>query len=205
MTTGRLAPDIESIDLYTEKHLLLHGYIWPFAALYACWFSYWIKTLGATEYFELGLIGIAIIAVTQVITALFCFWFVSIRCLLMYRKVTYISCVYSPGKTCIPGNFCQSNSSCKFWISCNCSNFTYQGTICLFIYEKFTFKSVSSGKLVHQFYFQRLKYTFDTDDKESIHAVKFPLSWSLQQYKDWRGYASEAALDEAKEEYGDNQ
>lgn len=58
---------------------------------------------------------------------------------------------------------------------------------------------------MHHFIFQRLKYTFENDDKNSIRAVKFPLNWSLQQYKDWRGYASEELLNTALEEYGDNQ
>lgn len=88
MLTGRLTPDIDSIDLYREKPMVLHGYLWPFIALYSIWFSYWFGTLGATEYFELGLIGVAVIAVLQILTVLFCYWFVSIRCLLMFRKVT---------------------------------------------------------------------------------------------------------------------
>ena len=58
--------------------------------------------------------------------------------------------------------------------------------------------------MTHYLYYQRLKYSFDSEDKESIHAVRFPLSWSLKDYTSWRGYASEEAVKIAKETYGDN-
>lgn len=86
MSTGKLTPDIDSVYLYREKSILLHGYIWPFVALYSIWLGYWFGNLGATEYIELGLIGVAVIAVLHILTALFCYWFVSVRCLLMFKK-----------------------------------------------------------------------------------------------------------------------
>ncbi|VDD77022.1 unnamed protein product [Mesocestoides corti] len=158
-----LAPDIDSVNLYREKHILLHGYMWPFVALYSIWFGYWFGTLGASEYLELGLIGVAVIGVIQILTALFCFWFVPVRCLLMFRKVNK-------------------------W----------------FHHQILDILPIATQEMSHYFFFQRLKYTFDSDDKDSIHAVKFPLSWSLNQYKDWRGYGSEESVNIAKETYGDN-
>nr|CDS30555.1 cation transporting ATPase 13A1 [Hymenolepis microstoma] len=65
-------------------------------------------------------------------------------------------------------------------------------------------KSIASQDVVHYFYFQRLKYTFGSDDKDSVHAVRFPLSWKLKEYMDWRGYSSEDDVKIAKETYGDN-
>lgn len=94
MSTGKLTSDIDSIELYREKPVLFHGYIWPFVALYAIWFGYWTQTLGVTEYLELGFIGFAVIAVLQILTALFCYWFVSVRCLLMFRRVNQFSLFY---------------------------------------------------------------------------------------------------------------
>lgn len=91
MSAGKLTSDIDSIELYREKPLLLHGYIWPFVAFYGIWFGYWTQALGVGEYVELGLIGFAVIAVLQILTGLFCYWFVSVRCLLMYRKVIKLS------------------------------------------------------------------------------------------------------------------
>uniref|UniRef100_A0A183TMN9 Cation-transporting ATPase 13A1 n=1 Tax=Schistocephalus solidus TaxID=70667 RepID=A0A183TMN9_SCHSO len=144
-------PYIDSVDLYKEKHILLHGYVCPFIIFYASWFGYWFGTLGAGEYFELGVIVTAIIASMQVLTALFCFWFVSVRCLLMYRRVS----LKKTSSICVggPGYF-------------------------------------PTGKTVNFLYFQRLKYTFETNDKDSIHAVRFPMSWPVKQYKNWRGYIS---------------
>ncbi|KAM3172670.1 hypothetical protein ACTXT7_014059 [Hymenolepis weldensis] len=66
-------------------------------------------------------------------------------------------------------------------------------------------KSVASKDVAHYFYFQRLKYTFDSDDKDSVHAVRFPLFWKLKEYMDWRGYSNEDDVKIAKEAYGDNQ
>uniref|UniRef100_A0A5K3FND9 Cation-transporting ATPase n=1 Tax=Mesocestoides corti TaxID=53468 RepID=A0A5K3FND9_MESCO len=180
MSSGRLAPDIDSVNLYREKHILLHGYMWPFVALYSIWFGYWFGTLGASEYLELGLIGVAVIGVIQILTALFCFWFVPVRCLLMFRKEKSVSQA-TFAKVVPPPN----------------TGYTT-------VVRIFHTKSIATQEMSHYFFFQRLKYTFDSDDKDSIHAVKFPLSWSLNQYKDWRGYGSEESVNIAKETYGDN-
>ncbi|KAH9286492.1 Manganese-transporting ATPase 13A1 [Echinococcus granulosus] len=180
MSTGKLTPDIDSINLYREKPILLHGYIWPFVLLYSIWLGYWFGTLGATEYVELGLIGVAVISVLHVLTALFCYWFVSVRCLLMFRKEKLVS--QATFAKVIPP-----------------ANSGYPAIVPIF-----HTKSIATERLTHYFFYQRLKYTFDSDDKESIHAVRFPLSWSLREYKDWRGYTSEEGIKIAKENYGDN-
>uniref|UniRef100_A0A0X3PAK9 Manganese-transporting ATPase 13A1 n=1 Tax=Schistocephalus solidus TaxID=70667 RepID=A0A0X3PAK9_SCHSO len=181
MTSGRLAPYIDSVDLYKEKHILLHGYVCPFIIFYASWFGYWFGTLGAGEYFELGVIVTAIIASMQVLTALFCFWFVSVRCLLMYRREDQV--IFADFAKVVPP-----------------PNAGYTNVVP--VLHK---KSEATGKTVNFLYFQRLKYTFETNDKDSIHAVRFPMSWPVKQYKNWRGYISKEEFLNAQETYGDNE
>ncbi|VDM16591.1 unnamed protein product [Hydatigera taeniaeformis] len=134
---------IDSVTLYREKPVLLHGYIWPFVALYSIWLGYWFGTLGATEYVELGLIGVAVISVLHILTALFCYWFVTVRCLLMFKKEKLVS--QATFAKVIPP-----------------PNSGYPAIVPIF-----------HTKVQFLYYWC-----------ESIHAVKFPLSWSLREYKD---------------------
>lgn len=63
----------------------------------------------------------------------------------------------------------------------------------------------TTGDWNHYFYFQRLKYTFATDDKNSVHDVKFPIDWEVRKYVEWRGYEDPAELKVAEALYGLNE
>ncbi|GAA56535.1 cation-transporting ATPase 13A1 [Clonorchis sinensis] len=150
-STDHLTQDVAKIDLYNPKPMLLHGYVLPFVVLYAIWLGYWTSVLGVTDYLELGLIVTAIIGVLQILTCLFCHWFVGFKCLV----------------TC--------------------------------------YKELSTGASRHYFYFQRLKYNFLNEDKDSISEVNFPVDWKVCKYLSWRGYETTQDVLTAEESYGHNE
>ena len=88
-TGGNIAPngdEIQSLTLYNIRPLLFHGYIFPFVFLYSGWLYGWI-IYGVADYWEPGLIVLASIGLLQILTSLFCLWFVQVRCLLTAGKV----------------------------------------------------------------------------------------------------------------------
>jgi hypothetical protein len=84
--------EIESIKPYKFRPFLLHLNILPFFLGYLIWFFIWFQYFGVDEYPELGLIITACIAILQVITCLFCYWFVEFRVLMQ------CNCVDNPEK-----------------------------------------------------------------------------------------------------------
>ena len=83
----RLSEDVQYISLYKPLPLVLHGYVWPFMALYAALFAGWVGMYGLWEHTEAFLIGCAIIGGLDIVTCLFCVWSVHVRCALTCRKV----------------------------------------------------------------------------------------------------------------------
>ena len=88
MARHRLNDEIDHVDLYNLRPLLLHGYVAPFILLYSIWLYCWIAIYGVNEYFEAGLIALAIVGILQVLVCLFCHWFVEIQCLMTCSKVS---------------------------------------------------------------------------------------------------------------------
>ena len=89
LSSGRINDEIEQISLYNVRPLLLHGYIAPFLVLYSVWLYMWTIVYGVNDYFEAGLIVLAIVGLLQILSGLFCLWFVEVRCLLTCSKVRF--------------------------------------------------------------------------------------------------------------------
>ncbi|KAJ1362974.1 hypothetical protein KIN20_022715 [Parelaphostrongylus tenuis] len=93
---------VESITTYRSLPLWAHVYAAPFGIIYACWFYIWISIYGFDEYYELGLIGGAIIGLIQALLILFCHWFVGVKCAFSCvqesdpRKATHCKVVPTP-------------------------------------------------------------------------------------------------------------
>ena len=79
--------EIESISLYTLRPLLLHGYVLPFVLLYSGWLYVWLAVLGFSDYMEPGYIGLVVVGLLQVVCALLCHWFISVRCFMTCNTV----------------------------------------------------------------------------------------------------------------------
>ena len=79
---------VESVSALNRRHPFLHGYGGPFIVLYSLWSFIWRAYF--FEHFELGCIGMGVIAVLQVIVVLFCHWVVQINAWMSCSKVRKI-------------------------------------------------------------------------------------------------------------------
>lgn len=99
MMAAPIDSNIQSISLHKSLPIVFHGYILPFILLYSAWLYIWVFVYGTEDYWEPGLIAVAIIAILQVLVCLSCYWSVHIRARLASLKVisslsTYILCCY---------------------------------------------------------------------------------------------------------------
>ncbi|CAI2726639.1 unnamed protein product [Schistosoma spindalis] len=172
--------DIASVELYTLRPTLLHGYVLPFILFYSIWIGYWTNVLGFQEYMEFGLIVIAAIGFVQIIVCLCCHWFVEFKCLMTCKKQSsvaaseYVKVVPTP-------------------------NTGYPMVV------KIEKQECRSSEFIHTFHFHRLKYIFRTDEKDSFHPTEFPVDWSIKAYLSWKGYETVDHQIEAQRRYGLNE
>ncbi|KAH8861205.1 Manganese-transporting ATPase 13A1 [Schistosoma japonicum] len=172
--------DIASVELYNLRPTLFHGYILPFVLMYSFWIGYWTNVLGFQEHMELGLIVIATIGFVQIITCLCCHWFVGFKCLMTCKK--------------------QSSVAVSEYVKVVPTPNTGYPMIVRIEKQKSSLQNVT-----YSFNFQRLKYTFRTDEKDSYHPVEFPVDWSVKTYLGWRGHETIDQQIEAQCKYGINE
>uniref|UniRef100_A0A8R1DII5 Cation-transporting ATPase n=1 Tax=Caenorhabditis japonica TaxID=281687 RepID=A0A8R1DII5_CAEJA len=79
---------VESITPYNIRPIAGHLYVPPFAVITAVWSYIWLNNFGYEEYYEVGMIGYAIIFVLLALVLLFCHWLMTVRCALMCAKQT---------------------------------------------------------------------------------------------------------------------
>lgn len=89
MAASALNAEIQYVSYYNIRHMLFHGYIGPFLVLYIAWFYNWTVVFGLEDYYEAGLIVLAGIGLTQILTSLFCVWSVDVRCVFTSSKVRF--------------------------------------------------------------------------------------------------------------------
>lgn len=169
---------VESITLFQLRPIYLHGYLGPFLLLYGAFVYLWAGVYGFTEHFEGGCIGLAIIGLLQILTCLFCHWFVSVRCLLTCSKVA------SPLDTRATV-VCVRPTPNNGWPE-----------LLPLVRTK-----DHEGKPLVCFTFQKVKYLFDGS---KFHTVRFPVDRRFSDYHRSVGLESEADINEAQIRYGDN-
>ena len=54
------------------------------------------------------------------------------------------------------------------------------------------------------FVFQKMTYTYDSEEKKTFLPVDFPCDLHLKSYMDWKGYEEEDQLKAAERKYGKN-
>lgn len=81
---------IQYVTLHTTTPVILSGSVLPFFILYSLWFYSWAFIYGIEEYWEAGLVSLAVIACGQILCCLCCFWSVHIQTFLNCRKVCKI-------------------------------------------------------------------------------------------------------------------
>jgi len=82
---------VQSVKLYNNRPVLLHGYVYPFVGVYALWGYIWNAWIPPENSTEGGLIGLAAILVVQTLVYLFCHWSVHVCCYLTCTPVSYYS------------------------------------------------------------------------------------------------------------------
>ncbi|GFS72069.1 manganese-transporting ATPase 13A1 [Nephila pilipes] len=169
---------VNSVTLYRSRRLIFHGYIGPFIIFYLIWFYIWAFRYGASEYFEAGMIAIAIIGIFQVLTCLFCHWSVHIRCLLSCNKE------YQPLKACYAKVVPMPNNGSPELVNLH--------------HDK-----DENGEHTW-FKFQKTKYVYDFD-KKTFQGLLFPDNMSFKHYQEWKGFADESELKAAENKYGKNE
>jgi len=81
---------VQSVSLHIPRQFLFHGYILPFLTLYGCWLYGWLFVYGVEEYYEAGLIGVAVIGLVQILSCLCCHWSVHVQCFLTCKSVSIL-------------------------------------------------------------------------------------------------------------------
>ena len=66
------------------------------------------------------------------------------------------------------------------------------------------FQNPSTGKEDVWFVFQKMKYTYDSEEKKNFVPVNFPCDLHLKTYMEWKGYEEEEQLKAAERKYGKN-
>ena len=175
-----ISDEIVDISLYNLRPIYLHGYVAPFILIYAAWLYVWTVVFGVDEYYEAGFIALAIVGILQILTCLFCHWFVSVRCLM----------------TC---NTCSDPFHAGLAKVVPSPNNGYTELVPLFQATDLT-----TGKRQIWFIFQKMKYSYDSEEKKQFLPVDFPAEWSFKEYMEWKGYAEENDLRNAETKYGKN-
>ncbi|PAV82047.1 hypothetical protein WR25_11092 [Diploscapter pachys] len=168
---------IEKIRTHRLRPIWAHLYVAPFISIYAIWLFIWTNFYGFEEYYELGLIGIAIIFILQALVVLFCQWFVRIKCLATcteerdLSKATHAEVVPTTNNgwpELVPLHFSKHANQTKNW-----------------------------------FEFQRVHYTWN-EDKKIFETKIFDTHQPFRFFQKAIGFDNEDNLREAKHKYGDN-
>ncbi|XP_054714931.1 endoplasmic reticulum transmembrane helix translocase-like [Uloborus diversus] len=169
---------VHSVTLYTSRRLLFHGYVGPFVILYLLWFYIWAFQYGVSEYFEAGMIAVAIIGIFQILTCLFCHWSVHIQCLLSCNKVKTIM------QACYVKVVPTPNNGSPEIVRLH--------------------QSKDEEGMNYWFKFQKTKYVYN-NDKKRFEGLNFPDNLPFKFYQEWKGFADELELKTAENKYGKNE
>lgn len=89
---NRKKPQLDELIQYVTLHKpnpqFLHGQILPFVVVLSAWFYLWVFVYGTDNYWEAGLVSLAVICCLQVLLCLCCFWWVHVQTFLNMRTVS---------------------------------------------------------------------------------------------------------------------
>ena len=74
----------------------------------------------------------------------------------------------------------------------------------LYVDLLFACQNPTTGKEEIWFVFQKMKYTYDGEEKKIFVPVDFPCDLHLKSYMEWKGYEEEEQLKAAERKYGKN-
>lgn len=134
----------------------------------------------------MGIVVTALVAILQVVTCLFCYWFVEFRVLLQCTRLNDPEQAEVVQVTPTPHNgFAEL----------------------VYLHHKFEFREATSERAerVTWFEFQKTKYILESGEKKQFRPVEFPVSHSLDYYLESKGFVqSEKHIQDATSYYGLN-
>ncbi|NP_001135438.1 ATPase type 13A1 [Nasonia vitripennis] len=165
---------VQSVSLHNPRKLLFNGYVLPFVLTELVWIYAWIFVYGLHDYYEPGLVGIAVIGVLQIFVCLCCQWSVHVH--------TFLNCssASDPYRASIAKVVPTPNNGSTELV-----------------------KLHQNKSQEPWFIFQKTKYVWDPSTKE-FRGLEFPVSYSVKHYSQWKGYADDNEIKEAEEKYGQN-
>ncbi|XP_005991859.1 manganese-transporting ATPase 13A1 [Latimeria chalumnae] len=170
---------VRLVTLYRRRSRLFHGTVLPFVAvLYPAWLYVWLAVYGAAEYPEAGLIGLIVIGIAHVLTALSGHWSVHAHCLLTCTKEP------DPSKATLVKVVPTPNNGSAEVVELQ--------------------RDMEDGQEVISFEFQKIKYCYDAQEKKQFVPVAFPVEYPLSHYQNSKGYQEEAEIKATEKKYGIN-
>ncbi|OCT90364.1 hypothetical protein XELAEV_18018975mg [Xenopus laevis] len=170
---------VRSVTLYRRRSLILRGTVLPFALLYPAWLYCWVAVYGTDEYPEAGLIALAALGLVHVLTFLSGLWSVHAHCALTCSKEPNIHTATLAKVVPTPNNGSPE--------------------LVPLIKEK-----QEDGKETITFEFQKIKYSYDAEEKKGFFQVVFPVERPLSYYQSAKGYVEDADIKAAEKKYGIN-
>ncbi|XP_018428588.1 PREDICTED: manganese-transporting ATPase 13A1 [Nanorana parkeri] len=170
---------VRSVTLYRRRPRLLRGTVLPFFVLYPAWLYLWVAVYGVEEYPEAGLICLAALGVAHVLTLLSGLWSVHAHCALSCSKEPNPNTATFSKVVPTPNNG--------------------SAELVPLLREK-----NEEGKETLSFEFQKIKYSYDAEEKKRFFPVVFPLERPLSYYQSSKGYLEEADIKAAEKKYGVN-
>jgi len=171
---------VQSVSLHIPRQFLFHGYILPFLTLYGCWLYGWFFVYGVEEYYEAGLIGVAVIGLVQILSCLCCHWSVHVQCFLTCKSER------DPLKSKVAKVIPTANNGSSELVSVH------------------HYKDEVNQRVNIWFIFQKTKYVWD-ENKKQFCGLQFPVDLSFGEYMEWKGYQEDHEVTYADIKYGRNQ
>ncbi|XP_053319363.1 endoplasmic reticulum transmembrane helix translocase [Spea bombifrons] len=170
---------VRSVTLYRRRPHILRGTVLPFALLYPAWLYLWVAVYGVSEYPEAGLLALAALGVLHALTVLTGLWSVHAHCVF----------------TCTKDSNTKTATLAKVVPTPNNGS----AELVPLIREK-----QEDGQETIFFEFQKIKYSYDAEEKKAFFPVVFPVERPLAYYQSAKGYLEEADIKVAEKKYGTN-
>ena len=178
-----ISDEIEEIRLYNERPVMFHVYAGPFLSLYVLWFGIWMSYLTEfAEWWELGITGMVVLTILHILTALSCYWSISVRCMFTCRKVATV----------------QEADSIMVKPTAN----NGQDALVRLHRRMGTQSDSKPGQFEYWFKFQKIRYKYDLDENV-FKATTYPSNLLVKDYICSKGLHDRQIL-ESKNDYEGN-
>ncbi|XP_054157015.1 endoplasmic reticulum transmembrane helix translocase-like [Oppia nitens] len=177
---------VKSVDCYTSRPLILHGYIGPFVSIYVIliynWLSYYSQQDSSQE---IWFIAVALVVVVQILAYLFSHWSVHCKSFFAFTKTS------GPGSATFVKVVPTPNNGSPEMVRLHHTAITDTGG-----------DNKDGGEEIW-FTFQKTKYVYDFESKR-FHVLSFPINLEITAYQNWKGYQDDQELAGIERRFGRN-